>query len=85
MNQPNAQSKPTSLARSCGECVGHILKAIRTPAERPRVAPLPECDVRTVGAAIREERVGDVLHRRIVIDQVVAVDPAVPLGLDPIS
>ncbi len=62
-----------SLARSCGECIGHILKAIKTPVKPVTPAPHQE-NIQTVRAAVREEQVGAVLHRRIVIDQVVQLD-----------
>lgn len=78
---------PHSLARSCGECIGHILKAIKTPLKKEGCAqvanplsPAPHQEnVQTVRAAVREEQVGAVLHRRIVIDQVVQLDsPEMP-------
>lgn len=73
---------PHSLARSCGECIGHILKAIKTPVKPADCAPVVnpitpsphQENVQTVRAAVREEQVGAVLHRRIVIDQVVQLD-----------
>ena len=36
--------------------------------------PKPQENIQTVCAAVREEQVGSVLHRRIVIDQVVQID-----------
>lgn len=66
-----------SIARSCGECVGHILKAIRTPVVKPAATvptDAPPTSVRTVRAMVRQEQVGEVTHRRIVIDQIVSKD-----------
>ena len=73
-------AKPHSIARSCGECIGHILKAIKTPVKPVNPSSHQE-NVQTVRAAVREEQVGSVLHRRIVIDQVVQLDsPEMPKG-----
>lgn len=72
---PRADSP--SIARSCGECVAYILKAIRTPIARPSPhasIDVPSEEVRTVRAMFRQEQVGDVVHRRIVIDQIVVKD-----------
>ncbi len=66
------RSDTPSIARNCGEFVGHILKAIRTPVVQPN--DLSQTNVQTVRAAVREEQVGAVVHRRIVIDQVVQLD-----------
>ncbi len=74
-------SEPISIARSLGECCGHILNAIRTPVARAPAAPT-QAPLRgngcatTVRAAVRDETVDGVIHRRIVIDQVVY--PAAP-------
>ena len=82
-------AEPRSIARSCGECIGHILKAIKTPVKPADCAPAVDPirppphqeNVQTVRAAVREEQVGTVLHRRIVIDQVVQLhSPEMPKG-----
>lgn len=80
MTTPN-KAEPHSLARSCGECIGHILKAIKTPVKPEKTIEMvkprnhsPQENIQTVRAAVREEQVGSVLHRRIVIDQVVQID-----------
>jgi|GEM_PF-764286 len=75
-----------SIARSCGEFIAHILKAIRTPIARPSPhasIDVPSEEVRTVRAMFRDEQVGEVVHRRIVIDQVVVHDASSGQSAEP--
>lgn len=78
-----AQDPHPSLAQNCGAFFGHILKAIRTPVRpeaggRPDLgAQSPAQDPTTIRAVMHEQQVGDQVHRRIVIDQVL------PAGEEP--
>ncbi len=68
-----------TLARSCGQFIGHIVAGCRTKVNRTDAAPA--CAVppaRTVRAAINEQTVDGVTFRRIVVDQVIehVVEPA---------
>ncbi|MSR44724.1 MAG: hypothetical protein EXS15_05110 [Phycisphaerales bacterium] len=63
-----------SLARQMGECLGHILKAVRTPvAIKDRGTP-PLARGEITSAMMREEQFGSHLHRRIIIDQILPLD-----------
>ncbi len=69
----------TSIARNCGQCLGHILAAIRTPLEG---ASTSSAEVRTIRARVLETTDGGVTCRRIVIDQIIqqTTQPHSPLA-----
>ncbi|MSR28284.1 MAG: hypothetical protein EXS03_01755 [Phycisphaerales bacterium] len=74
MADPSASE--VGIARSLGQCVGHILSAVRGSRSDATTVRGPEASMpgRTVGASVREATVDGITYRRIVVDQIVG-DP----------